>query len=433
MSSSAHLPGSLLRIKTSGSTGTPKTIERSPQSWEWSAQAEAELFAIGSVGERFAVIGSPTHSLWAYVEFRARSRNAEFIGLEPGQLAAAALFEQLRAYDPSCLYAVPDLLVGLLGQGSAQQAFGLPNLKRLLLGGGPWQPSFQAVIESFAPNANVHLFYGTAEASFIGHCQPHQWPWYRPFPGVRLRLDPEQSGALWVSSPYVYSPSDVQPSSHNKEWVATSDLAELRYSARFSTRLDSPSEQGRKDGYGATREHGHGSAREDGHGATREHGHGSAREREIDECIEEGIEEGIEFRLVGRVGRQVRYRGLDISPEAIEELIAQLWPETQAAVFVSDAPSVSYAQSAFGARSHDEAELTIQGPSVARARLRVSLVYCGPAQGVDAQSCLKEALRREFPQLPMLEGIHRIPQWPRLASGKTDFQALQAHAWRSSE
>jgi len=433
MSSSAHLPGSLLRIKTSGSTGTPKTIERSPQSWEWSAQAEAELFAIGSVGERFAVIGSPTHSLWAYVEFRARSRNAEFIGLEPGQLAAAALFEQLRAYDPSCLYAVPDLLVGLLGQGSAQQAFGLPNLKRLLLGGGPWQPSFQAVIESFAPNANVHLFYGTAEASFIGHCQPHQWPWYRPFPGVRLRLDPEQSGALWVSSPYVYSPSDVQPSSHNKEWVATSDLAELRYSVRFSTRLDAPLDRGRKDGYGAAREHGHGSAREDGHGATREHGHGSAREREIDECIEEGIEEGIEFRLVGRVGRQVRYRGLDISPEAIEELIAQLWPETQAAVFVSDAPSVSYAQSAFGARSHDEAELTIQGPSVARARLRVSLVYCGPAQGVDAQSCLKEALRREFPQLPMLEGIHRIPQWPRLASGKTDFQALQTHAWRSSE
>ena len=363
------------------------------------------MFAIGSVGERFAVIGSPTHSLWAYVEFRAQLSNGEFMGLQPGQLSAAALFEQLRAYDPSCLYAVPDLLVGLLGHGAVQQALGLTNLKRLLLGGGPWQPSFQAVIESFAPNANVHLFYGTAEASFIGHCQPYEWPWYRPFPGVRLRLDPEESGALWVSSPYVHSPSGVQPSSHNKEWVATSDVVELRY----STRLDGPPKRGGRDGQG------------------------SARGREI----EEGIEEGMEFRLVGRVGRQVRHRGVDISPEAIEEFIAQQWPETQAAVIVSDAPSVSYAQSALGARSLDEAELTIQGPSVARARLRarprVSLVYCGPAQGVDAQSCLKEALRRAFPQLPMLEGIHRIPQWPRLASGKTDFQALQAYAWRASE
>jgi len=395
------------------------------------------VFAIGSVGERFAVIGSPTHSLWAYVEFRAQLNNGEFMGLQPGQLSAAVLFEQLRAYNPSCLYAVPDLLVGLLGQGAVQQALGLTNLKRLLLGGGPWQPSFQAVIESFAPNANVHLFYGTAEASFIGHCQPYEWPWYRPFPGVRLRLDPEESGALWVSSPYVHSPSGVQPSSHNKEWVATSDVVELRYSTRFSTRLDSPSEQGRKDGYGATHEHGHGSVRGDGYGGTREHGRGSLREYEIHEGVEEGvdegIEEGMEFRLVGRVGRQVRHRGVDISPEAIEEFIAQQWPETQAAVIVSDAPSVSYAQSALGARSLDEAELTIQGPSVARARLRVSLVYCGPAQGVDAQSCLKEALRRAFPQLPMLEGIHRIPQWPRLASGKTDFQALQAYAWRASE
>jgi len=372
--------GSVIRVQTSGSTGAPKSVARSLRSWELSAQAEAALFGIG-VHERFAVIGSPNHSLWAYVSYRAKLAGGEFLGLELGQTSGKGVINDLLAFSPTVLYAVPDLLARLLSASLPQEGLAkvdlgqaelskagvseanppksqvarLPGLRTLILGGGAWSPRMKDGIDAFAPQAKTWLFYGTAEASFIGYSSSADWPWYRPFPGVEVRVAAE-TGQLSVRSPFAcFAPKGAELS----ESTGESETAEVW-------------------------------------------AHGDTVQHEQDpwlatsDCVEMGpTQSDIRFRLVGRMERIIRLNGVDIAPEPIEDFLATHYSGSLFCVCLADHV----------------------GPA------RLGLFYCSDVELTDTAR-IRGLVQGAFPGLPVLSVIQRLDAWPRLASGKTDFQRL---------
>jgi len=345
----------VIRVQTSGSTGAPKSVARSLRSWQLSAQAEAALFGIGA-HERFAVIGSPNHSLWAYVSYRAKLVNGEFLGLELGQRSIRATMNDLLAFSPTVIYVVPDLLVRLLSASPPKgQVARLPGLRTLILGGGAWSPRMKDGIDAFAPQAKTWLFYGTAEASFIGYSLPADWPWYRPFPGVEVRVAAE-TGQLSVRSPFAcLAPKGAELS----ESTGESETAEVWAHGDMA--------QHKQDPWLAT-----------------------------SDCVEmDATQSDIRFRLVGRMERIIRLNGVDIAPEPIEDFLA-----------------MRYSGSLFYVSLADHV-----GPA------RLGLFYCSDVELTDTAR-IRGLVKEAFPGLPVLSVIQRLDAWPRLTSGKTDFQRL---------
>jgi len=370
----------VIRVQTSGSMGAPKSVTRSLRSWQLSAQAEAALFGIGAQ-ERFAVIGSPNHSLWAYVSYRAKLAGGEFLGLELRQRSARGIMNDLLAFSPTVLYAVPDLLARLLSANPPQEGLAkvdlshvdiskagiseaspsmrrvpiLPGLRTLILGGGAWSPKMKDGVDAFAPQAKTWLFYGTAEASFIAYSSPADWPWYRPFPGVEVRVATE-TGQLSVCSPF----SCLAPKGGDL-WESTGESETAEVWA---------------------------------------HGDMAQHEQDpwlgISDCVEMDATQGdIRFRLVGRMERIIRLNGVDIAPEPIEDFLAMHYSGSLFCVCLAN--------------------------HVGRARL--GLFYCSEVELTDIAR-IRGLVQGAFPGLPVLSVIRRLDAWPRLASGKTDFQRL---------
>jgi len=210
-------------------------------------------------------------------------------------------------------------------------------------------------IDAFAPQAKNWLFYGTAEASFIGYSSPADWPWYRPFPGVEVQVSAE-TGQLSVRSPFAcLVPKGAELSGSTGEFDSAKVL------------VDRDLGQHEQDPWLAT-----------------------------SDCVEmDATRSDIRFRLIGRMERLIRLNGVDIAPEPIEDFLAMHYSESLFCVCLAD---------------HD-------GP----ARLR--LFYCGDVELTDTAR-IRGLVKEAFPGLPVLSVIQRLDTWPRLASGKTDFQRL---------
>jgi long-chain acyl-CoA synthetase len=287
----------------------------------------------------------------------------------------------LLAFSPTVLYAVPDLLERLLSVSLPQEGLAkvdlsqadlskadlseasppmglvqrLPGLRTLILGGGAWMPHMTEQINAFSPQAKTWLFYGTAEASFIGYSSPADWPWYRPFPGVEVQVSVE-TGQLSVRSPFAC----LAPKG--------GDLWE------------SPGESETAEVWA--------------------HGDMAQHEQDpwlgISDCVEMDATQGdIRFRLVGRMERIIRLNGVDIAPEPIEDFLA-----------------MHYSGSLFCVCLNDHV-----GPA------RLGLFYCSDVELTDTAR-IRGLVKEAFPCLPVLSVIQRLDTWPRLASGKTDFQRL---------
>lgn len=207
----------IIHVSTSGSTGHAKPLLRDAASWQVSAEREAQAFGFCRA-ERFCVFASATHSLWVYAHFRAQLTHAPVIGVEPLQARHTSRgLLQLCDFKPTVVYTIPDL-VPLLLQAKAEA---LRGVKHLIVGGGAWLKGHSAHLSAATlhPQMRVHLFYGSAECSFIGWTRPENLPWYRPFTDVQLQL---MDGELYVRSPMTISPED---------WIATGDLVELSSNA----------------------------------------------------------------------------------------------------------------------------------------------------------------------------------------------------------
>jgi len=181
-----------------------------------SADVEEDVFGL-KPDERFTVLGSPSHSLWSYVQFRADRLGASFLGIENPTLGA---LRRWNTFAPNVVYAVPELLsiaaAQLHREGSVH-----PSVRVVLLGGGPMSSTFPVDrVRSVFPAATLWSFYGAAETSFIGYGGLGEA--YRPFPSVEVDLRGE--GRIWVRSPMTISPAD---------WIDTGDLGQWSDPPRF--------------------------------------------------------------------------------------------------------------------------------------------------------------------------------------------------------
>lgn len=203
-----------IAVKTGGSTGQPRQLARPMDTWIQSASAERQAFGLEDT-DRFAVLGHPDHSLWAYVQFRARIGSSAFLGVS--QFNSKSI-QALNQFQPTVLYGVPELVL-IVARLLTRDGQTLASVRLALLGGGPAPVglSEHALKETF-PNAEVWTFYGTAEASFIGFSRLFE-P-YRCFPSVKVQIRDE--GEIWVRSPMTISPS---------EWINTGDLGRWADSA----------------------------------------------------------------------------------------------------------------------------------------------------------------------------------------------------------
>ena len=184
--------------------------------------------------DRFAVLGSPVHSLWAYAAFRADQLGARCLGID--RLDKQHL-SQLIDSEISVIYAVPELLVAA-AKVLVRETKGAPFVRRVLLGGGAVGPTFPfEIVQKAFPSAQLWVFYGSAEASFVGYSRVipdgDHFPGkqrasmlvnhrYHPFPGVELKIQADQT--IWVKSPMTIAPN---------QWIATGDLGRCLENGQF--------------------------------------------------------------------------------------------------------------------------------------------------------------------------------------------------------
>ena len=208
--------GDSLEVLSAGSTGKPKRLSRSIQSWIHSAKIEASVFGLDPT-DSFAVLGDPNHSLWAYAKFRAELIGSEFLGFRTPDRPNLT---QLQSTRSTVLYGVPELVLSV-ARRLAKSHKTLPSIRCILLGGGslPTRAPLDLIRRIF-PKADIWMFYGSAEASFIGYAALGQ-P-YRAFPGVEVDIHDDKS--ICVRSPMTVSPS---------AWVNTGDLGCWVESGRF--------------------------------------------------------------------------------------------------------------------------------------------------------------------------------------------------------
>ena len=265
------------------------------------------------------------------------------------------------------LYATPAQLRLILGPAT------LPALRLILVGGSKLDPTLRAALTILAPNAQVREFYGAAETSFItlaDETTPDASVG-RPYPRVDLHLDP--TGEVWVKSPYLFLDYAFHicpniPAGGASEPVARPSRAEARQKERAPALHSTPTATRWRDGWLSVGEIGE---LRDGH-----------------------------LYLKGRAGRMVTVADQNVFPEEIEALLHSLPGVTRAAV--------------------------LPVPDAKRGHALVAVLQGDPEQ----EAAILITLRQQLGPLISPKSLIWRQDWPMLASGKTDFKALEEVLWR---
>jgi long-chain acyl-CoA synthetase len=131
---------------TSGSTKKPKAILRSHKSWIYSFNKNGVLES-----DTVAALGHLSHSLTLYAATEAMhiGANLIFTGLRP-------------LGEPTIIYATPTLLKLVYKNNIIY-----PKVRKIFIGGGTFNDLDRDFCQQRFPNAEIKVFYGTAETSFI--------------------------------------------------------------------------------------------------------------------------------------------------------------------------------------------------------------------------------------------------------------------------
>lgn len=194
----APLGDGVFETLSGGTSGAPKRILRQHASWIASFSVNAALFDIGPhLCARVAVLGRLVHSLALYGALEGLHLGAEvhlLDGLRPNRQAQA-----LNARQITLLYATPAQLRLLV-----EAAITVPTLRYVLVGGAMLDAPSRALVQDFAPNAQIRVFYGAAETSFLAlaDAQTPEGSVGRAYPQVELDLRGAM-GEIWARSPYL--------------------------------------------------------------------------------------------------------------------------------------------------------------------------------------------------------------------------------------
>lgn len=151
---------------TSGTTNKPKAILRTANSWIYSFERNGV-----HANDTVAVIGNLAHSLPHYAACEAMHIGAKLVFC-PKRLTG----------DPTVVYVTPTQL--------RMQGTPFESVRMVMVGGGHFTAQDRAHATRIFPNADVHVFYGTAETSFIAIAD-HNSPdgsVGRAYDGVKVRV-----------------------------------------------------------------------------------------------------------------------------------------------------------------------------------------------------------------------------------------------------
>lgn len=219
--------GYYFHCQSGGTTGEPKILRRSCDSWRLSFKRHAQLFSLGTTS-RYAILGRLEHSLalFAAVEGVCVGANVHLLGhLRPKHQARIIL-------DQSCdvIYATPTQILQLV----AFQA--LDHLKLIFIGGGRLSPEQWDVLAQAAPLADLRVFYGASETSFVTLSDANS-PLHsvgKAYPDVDIEIrnaDIETGiGEIWVRSPYLfenYTLGTAQDTVWDGEWLTVGEMGRM--------------------------------------------------------------------------------------------------------------------------------------------------------------------------------------------------------------
>jgi long-chain acyl-CoA synthetase len=186
------------RTLTGGGTGAPKVIRRSHSSWIRSFEVNRDLFGLVP-GTSVALLGDLSHSLAAYGLLEGLHLGLTVHLLEG--LPPSDQLSRLADTGTGVIYATPTQLRLLRRSGVP-----CPAVRLILVGGGTLDAATKATVQKVFPGADIRVFYGAAETSFItlADADTPAGSVGRPYPGVRLSIDTGEEGELWVRSPYLF-------------------------------------------------------------------------------------------------------------------------------------------------------------------------------------------------------------------------------------
>lgn len=207
---------------TGGSTGNPKLIQRSHASWIASFETNAALFDY-TASDQIAVLGPLSHSLSLYGILEALHLGMDahvLAGLRPSKQSKA-----LNSAEIGILYATPTQL-RLLCKGN-----NIPQLRLILCGGGALDAATRLQIEAACPNADLRVFYGSAETSFvsIADASTPNGSVGGAYPQVELQIrnaNSDGTGTIWVKGPYLFDGYASGQSPHSQsdaEWLTVGE------------------------------------------------------------------------------------------------------------------------------------------------------------------------------------------------------------------
>lgn len=181
-----------------GTSGTPKVIHRSKASWTGSFEQNAKTFDYAS-SDAIAVLGALSHSLALYGVLEGLHKGLCTHALD--MLSPSAQCARINAQGISILYVTPSQLALLC---AGHRPASLPSVRLILCGGGALADTTRQAARRLCPNADIRVFYGAAETSFItlSDDQTPEGSVGRAFPGVDLRIGDD--GEVWVKSPYLF-------------------------------------------------------------------------------------------------------------------------------------------------------------------------------------------------------------------------------------
>lgn len=211
---------------TGGSSGTPKVILRSQRSWITSFDTNAAQFSY-IPDDSIAVLGALSHSLALYGVLEGLHLGLTIHALST--LKPTAQHTTLNAARCTILYATPTQL-RLLPTGTP-----LPQIRLILCGGGMLSEVTRNHITTLCPNAEIHVFYGAAETSFItlSDSDTPKGSVGRPYPQVEITVrdtDATGTGTIWVRSPYLferYIQGDSLHTLRKDDWLTLGEIGML--------------------------------------------------------------------------------------------------------------------------------------------------------------------------------------------------------------
>ncbi len=154
---------------TSGSTGMAKKYKRSQASWLASFAADQHEFGLSS-REVIIAPGSLQHSLFSYALCKGLHVGATVVLSE--SFRPDRVLEQIEQYQGTVLYGVPTQL-RLIAQQACGGTFGhargktFPSVRWVLSSGARWFSETLPQLKLIFPNASIAEFYGASELSYV--------------------------------------------------------------------------------------------------------------------------------------------------------------------------------------------------------------------------------------------------------------------------